>query len=289
MRRLFLLFLLSLLALPSPAQSTDAALSKRLLNHEFLLRGCWQGSTLWFTADGRPLNDYPELPFSLAGVKIDRIKLQKGALELEGHRLGLKFANGSSRWVPVTLSGKPSPSGADTLHFHIAAAPNGDYTAALDAIFADSPNDLAPRMPSYWRLAAEKLFGLDNKLIPEAQWLHGPDLKTYVPLSAFAGKAPAPETGPGETTQPVLLSGANPEFTLAARQQKFAATVVVRFTVKEDGSVTNPQILQPAGLGLDEAAVAAVLQYKFAPGTVDGKPKAMDLGTQIRFDLHETK
>ncbi|QEE27733.1 energy transducer TonB [Terriglobus albidus] len=295
MRRFFslsvaLLALFSLTGSSAVAQSTEAALTKRLSGRQFLLRGCWQGANLWFTADGRPLNDYPELPFTLAGVKIDHIKLLKNGLQLEGHRMGLEIdakARGAIRWVPIlTLAEAPADrSGAEPLQFHISPPSSGDYAAALDAIFADSVNDLAPRLPIYWQTAATQFFGHNEPPLPEASRLRGPDLKHYASLGTFSGQDQN-QTTSGSSTQPTLLSGANPDFTPAARRLKYAAVVIVRFTVNADGSVSKPQIAQPAGLGLDEAAVAAVLQYRFRPGMVNGKPQATEIGTAIRFQMH---
>lgn len=295
MRRFFSLStaLLALLCLTifARGQSTEAALGKRLSGRQFLLRGCWQGANLWFTADGRPLNDYPELPFTLSGVKVDRIKLLKNGLQIEAHRMGLEIAakaRGAIRWVPITLTDAPADrTGAEPLQFHISPPASGDYAAALDAIFADSVNDLAPRLPAYWQTAATQLFGQNEPPLPEASRLRGPDLKHYASLGTFSGQDQAqPAQSQTVSTQPVLLSGANPDFTPAARRLKYAAVVIVRFIVNTDGSVSKPQIAQPAGLGLDEAAVAAVLQYRFRPGTVSGKPQSTEIGTAIRFALH---
>jgi len=270
-------------------QSTEPALGKRLAGRQFLLRGCWQGANLWFTADGRPLNDYPELPFTLAGVKIDRIKLLKNGLQIEAHRMGLEIdakARGAIRWVPITLADAPADrTGTEPIQFHISPPASGDYAAALDAIFADSVNELAPRLPAYWQTAATQLFGQNEPPLPEASRLRGPDLKHYTSLGTFSGQDQAQPASSGNT-QPTLLSGANPDFTPAARRLKYAAVVIVRFTVNADGSVSKPQIAQPVGLGLDEAAVAAVLQYRFRPGTVNGKPQSTEIGTAIRFALH---
>jgi TonB family protein len=293
MRRFFslslaLLALFSLVASFALGQSTEAALTKRLAGRQFLLRGCWQSANLWFTADGRPLNDYPELPFALAGVKVDRIKLLKNGLQIEAHRMGLEIdakARGAVRWVPITLTDPPNDHAAtEPLQFHISPPSSGDFAAALDAIFADSVNDLAPRLPVYWQTAATQFFGQNEPPLPEASRLHGPDLKHYASLGAFSGQDQN-QTASGSSTQPILLSGANPDFTPAARRLKYAAVVIVRFTVNADGSVSKPQIAQPAGLGLDEAAVAAVLQYRFRPATVNGKPQPTEIGTAIRFAL----
>jgi len=293
MRRFFslstALLALFCLTLSARGQSTEVALGKRLAGRQFLLRGCWQGANLWFTADGRPLNDYPELPFTLAGVKVDRIKLLKNGLQIEAHRMGLEIdakAHGAVRWVPITLADTPADrTGAEPLQFHISPPASGDYAAALDAIFADNVNELAPRLPAYWQTAATQFFGQNEAPLPEASRLRGPDLKHYATLGTFTGQDQA-QPAPGNTTQPTLLSGANPDFTPAARRLKYAAVVIVRFTVNADGSVSKPQIAQPAGLGLDEAAVAAVLQYRFRPGMVNGKPQASEIGTAIRFALH---
>jgi protein TonB len=43
--------------------------------------------------------------------------------------------------------------------------------------------------------------------------------------------------------------------------------------------------VRPAGLGLDEKALAAVQQYKFSPAMQDGKPVKVDLYVDVNFQI----
>jgi TonB family protein len=79
---------------------------------------------------------------------------------------------------------------------------------------------------------------------------------------------------------PVLLEAA-PALTTT---QPMAAEVVLRLTIDSEGHVTDASVLTSAGLDLDEAARAAALRYRFAPGTRDGVPLVSRLNLHIMFE-----
>jgi TonB family protein len=54
-----------------------------------------------------------------------------------------------------------------------------------------------------------------------------------------------------------------------------------------DGSVTDVQISQPAGHGFDEAAVAALRQFRFTPAEIDGKPAPVRIQYAYHFVVPE--
>lgn len=60
-------------------------------------------------------------------------------------------------------------------------------------------------------------------------------------------------------------------------------SVIVNCVVLADGSVRDVSVQRSAEKRLDDAAVAAVRQWLFAPGTKDGKPVAVRLFITIRF------
>jgi TonB family protein len=62
-------------------------------------------------------------------------------------------------------------------------------------------------------------------------------------------------------------------------------SVVVYLEVDPTGDVENTQIIQSLGLGLDENAVAAVKQWRFKPGTIDGMPAKMAQSAEVTFSL----
>jgi len=58
-------------------------------------------------------------------------------------------------------------------------------------------------------------------------------------------------------------------------------TAVVAMTVDETGKPTNLKIIQSAGSDLDENVLAAVNQYRFAPGTVSNQPTSIELNLRV--------
>ena len=89
----------------------------------------------------------------------------------------------------------------------------------------------------------------------------------------------------GRLTLPELVTKKEPEFTEEARRAKLQGTVDLVIVVGADGRVANVQVIRGLGLGLDERAVDAVKQWKFRPGTADGKPIAMSASVAVTFRL----
>ena len=68
-----------------------------------------------------------------------------------------------------------------------------------------------------------------------------------------------------------------PEYPLVSRRLGEQGTVILEVLVDESGRATDAKLVQSSGFPrLDEAALAGVkASYRFAPGTVDGKPQPM--------------
>ncbi|MEO7093673.1 MAG: TonB family protein, partial [Polyangiales bacterium] len=58
----------------------------------------------------------------------------------------------------------------------------------------------------------------------------------------------------------------------AAQTEKLSGEVLLSLDIDATGAVTDANVLEPAGHGFDEAAVAACKQFVFAPATRDGQP-----------------
>lgn len=61
--------------------------------------------------------------------------------------------------------------------------------------------------------------------------------------------------------------------------------VIVQFVVDKQGNVTNAQVLQGIGSGLDQAALEAVKQAEFEPGRQQGEPVPVKMSLPVRFTL----
>jgi TonB family protein len=59
---------------------------------------------------------------------------------------------------------------------------------------------------------------------------------------------------------------------------------VVSMIVDETGKPSDVKIVESAGVGMDEAVIESVNQYRFQPGTVSGQPVAFPLNLHITID-----
>jgi TonB family protein len=86
-------------------------------------------------------------------------------------------------------------------------------------------------------------------------------------------------------TAPTLTAQKQPEYSEEARLAKLQGPVMVSVTIGEDGKPRDVRVVRPLGLGLDEAAVAAVSDWQFRPGMKDGKPTVLQATIEVNFRL----
>lgn len=89
----------------------------------------------------------------------------------------------------------------------------------------------------------------------------------------------------GGVTAPMLVYKKEPEYSEDARKAKYQGTVTLYVEVGPDGKAHNVRVLHSLGLGLDEKAIEAVNQWKFKPGTKDGKPVWVAASIEVNFRL----
>lgn len=248
------------------AQSTRADIETRLLHQPLYLRGQWRDDSLKFAADGALRNKSLPVSFTLAGVDITRVQLKPDRLLLEGRRVGLTFKNNAPQRVPLN-SGDPNRHVDESMFIEITAPASTDYTAVLDSIFSDFPT-LLRRQPLYWQKYAT----------------------TYLTPSAAATSAVTAAATPvrrvgGGVTPPKVLKAPEPEFSGPARALKQGGNCLVYLQINTNGEPTNVAVLKPVGLGMDERAMAAVMQYKFNPATENGHPVVVEINVEVSFQI----
>ena len=108
---------------------------------------------------------------------------------------------------------------------------------------------------------------------------------------AFAARAQAPSVPPyrvgGDVKAPVVISRVEPAYPEEARVNRISGIVIVEALIDRNGDVRNVQVLKPLPYGLDQAAVDAVKQWKFRPGTLAGEPVDVLFNLTINFKLQE--
>lgn len=100
-------------------------------------------------------------------------------------------------------------------------------------------------------------------------------------------QGPAPLRVGGDVKAPVVRKHVNPVYTNMAKERGIQGIVIAEVVIDETGHVTSVQILKPLPFGLDAAAVDAVRQWEFEPGTLAGKPVAVIYNVTVAFRLDE--
>jgi TonB family protein len=86
-------------------------------------------------------------------------------------------------------------------------------------------------------------------------------------------------------TPPRLLREVKAEYTEEARRRAVSGDVVLEIVVLRDGSVGDVRVLRGLGAGLDQRAVSAVRQWRFAPSTLRGTPVDVIVEVAVEFTL----
>jgi protein TonB len=104
-----------------------------------------------------------------------------------------------------------------------------------------------------------------------------------------ATRAPAGAGGPirvgGDIQQPELMVRVNPEYPELARRARIEGPVILEAVIDKQGNVTDAFVLRGLRLGLDEAAIAAVKQWKYTPTVYNGRPVDVILTVTVVFEL----
>lgn len=86
-------------------------------------------------------------------------------------------------------------------------------------------------------------------------------------------------------SNPVPIYRPEPQYSEEARKAKWQGAVLLSLVVDENGKPQQIKVIRPLGLGLDEKAIEAVMQWKFKPGTLNGKPVAVAAQIEVTFRL----
>ncbi len=116
-----------------------------------------------------------------------------------------------------------------------------------------------------------------------------PDVDTDFIIIPDAPPAPPEPTGPytvaGEVTRPVKIHAPLPRYPERARRPRIQGVVMVQAIIDKQGDVTNVKLLKGLPMGLNEAAIDAIKQWKFKPATLRGKPVDVYYNLTVTFKL----
>jgi TonB family protein len=100
------------------------------------------------------------------------------------------------------------------------------------------------------------------------------------------GIGDGPYRAGGGVTAPRAIYDPEPEYSEEARKAKYQGIAILQVVVDAEGRARDIRVARSAGMGLDEKATEAVRQWRFEPGTKDGRPVAVVVNVQVNFRLY---
>ena len=279
---------------------TEAELRERLTGRPLFLRGLWLDETLHFNMNGDPAGQSTKGSFTLCGVTIDKVRMTKKTVELEGIRFGVHF-EGEAPWeeqsasfdrIQITPKKKrqlividrqlvvvpkkkkvakgapaevtPLPPGAT-----LSPAEAADHLRkAIDKILApDLDGKMIAQMPDYWQYFYQAQ--------QSHKWLEPTDQTLVHP-------------GPG-VDGPKLVKNVVPASNDFAQKGEVAGVASYKVILDPQGKILAVAVYRPIGFGLDENAVAAIQKSTFAPAVKDGKPVPSVIDVAVNFRIYSKR
>ena len=254
---------------------TQDQIASRFVGKTVLLRGLYGADKLRFDAAGRAEQSYQATSPSMSGFQVKKVQLSGQHLRLEGKRMWLVWdGHGRSASQPAN-AGNFKSIRKEKLSVEIDGG-SGDFAPALDAVFADSLGDMVADVPDEWKVFA----GTVGR--PAVEEKSG---KVKAVNLGRPAAAPGVYRVAGNVRPPRVIREVDARFNETARRMRFSGNVIVSLVVDENGDPQSVRIARPLGLGLDEEAVAAVQQWRFAPATKDGKPVPVEMAVEVNFQI----
>lgn len=106
---------------------------------------------------------------------------------------------------------------------------------------------------------------------------------------ALTSVQPASDSVYRGVNAPRLIYRVEPAYPQAARDAKVQGAVLIHAVIDSDGGTRDRKIVRGLGYGLDEAALDAVSQWLFRPGTKEGRPVSVAASIEVNFRLLDEK
>src|SRR5262249_1074188 len=92
-----------------------------------------------------------------------------------------------------------------------------------------------------------------------------------------------PSTPTTGLVQPVFYERLKPQYTIEAQLANVTATVEIEAVFRDNGQVTDLEIIRWAGFGLDESALQTAARLRFKPAERNGRPVSVRALVRYNF------
>ena len=112
-----------------------------------------------------------------------------------------------------------------------------------------------------------------------------------IPLLAIiscAASAPAPQAPanlPAGIVPPRVVHKVDPEYPPGFRREGITGFVTIQAMIDRTGRLLQPSVVRSTDHRLDDLALAAVRQWRFKPGTVNGEPADVLFMVDVKFSI----
>ena len=121
-----------------------------------------------------------------------------------------------------------------------------------------------------------------------------PSLQPSVPVAAVVTPAPVPAPAPAPALKVLPSTDADDLYNPNQRYPRMSfsmgeqGTVMVRILIGDDGLPKKAELQKTSGFErLDQAALDFVMQSRYKPGTLGGKPTEMWMGREVKYILRQ--
>jgi hypothetical protein len=299
---------------------TEEALKQLLVGKALYLRGGYQDNTLSFNEHGRPSSHSVQGPYTLSGVQIDKVRLTKHKVELEGIRFGLHFVGQlayedptkamdrvritpKKKILKITIDRemvvKPkkikAPAVLQALTVSQAPGAQAAATQLPDKSEAERPADAASvttaTSPEHAARvlteALDQIFapGLDERMLaamPDFWKLYYQAVETK---TDYRPKDPSILRQNMVDRKARLVSTFEPASNEYAQANGVAGMALYHTVIGPDGKAGEIAVGRPIGFGLDENAVESIRKASFEPALKEGKPVSVLLDLVVQFRI----
>jgi TonB family protein len=246
------------------------------------------------TTGGKPAEETSLEPWTVySGVRIRKIHVQTNKLWIEGRRVFFRF--GSDSLVSVELKPKSHiypPPCQPAVEIHIILKQPlksiDQIQSLMGRVFAFSKEDFLRSVPAYWRAYVLRNIDFDpatpGEMLFKVQKPRDGDEESVM--------TPSENNGPEifhvdkDVKRPRATYTPEPEFSSAARYEKYQGVLVLYIVVNKSGHIAQVKIVRPLGFGLDEAAATKITEWRFDPATRNGEPVAVAMNVEVAFHLY---
>lgn len=276
------------LAVLAHGSVSDADLQKQYGDQVLTLRRFYPGKHLRFDAAGKLDSAVAPGTWTVDGqVRVQTISLKNGVIHIRGQRSFLFFDPEEKKLRALgSVTNTERISKLFREKVGDWAAKEGKIEIAVESGMAHPEMaDLLNAMNKVFLAPGEALWQLE--LIPDSwkSYLSEPDLEPRERANRLVLDEGVSRVGKG-VSPPRQTYAPQPDYSELAKQARYEGVETVTLVVDEKGLPQHIQILVPAGLGLDEAAVDTVRTWRFDPATRDGKPIAVAIAVEVHFHLY---